>query len=245
MNVVGFDFGEPVEIPNNDGTYESANRVAKPTYLSKRIYPGDEDKVLKFTGVWNDTSDVQLFYRISDNTMSLFCINEINPSDRKAVVQMLLKNTKVVKENLDGSEDESTILITTAEEVGLPSSMKTRYFLHWHDLKFGVTLPMQGLNVKLLDADKATREFYKSYGITLPAGIIVQKPRVEPIKPAIPPHTGFGSFDDSITSCQGSLMPHTLHKDVNKIKKFEGVRIQFKAVLVHPVDVSLIYIDNI
>jgi hypothetical protein len=239
MSKLGYDFGEAIEIPNNDGTYESANRVVKPSYLSKRIRSGDEEKVLKFSGVWNGF-DVQLFYKIFDNTISLFCINEINPSDRRAVVQMLLKNTKVVKEIYDGSEDESTILITTAEEVGLPTTTTTRYFLHWHDLRIGAVLPMQGLVVRLLDADKATREFYKSYNIPLSEGIPVEKPKVELAKPAIPPHTGFGSYDDSVTSCQGSLIPHTLRKNLSKIKQFEGVKIQYKAILVDPVEVIII-----
>lgn len=235
MSQLGHEFGEPLEIPNNDGTYESAKHFSKSSYFSKIIHPGDEEKVLKFTGLWNG-NDVQLFYKIYDNTISLFCINEINPSDRRAQVQMLIKNTRVVKENLDGSEDDSTILITTAEEVGLPSTEKIRYFLHWHDLKLGATLPMQGLKVQLLDADKATRDFYQSYGLKLPPAVIVERPKVEAAKPVVPPHTGFGSYDDSITSCQGSLIPHTLKKNVVKMKQFQDVKIQYKALLISPVE---------
>ena len=237
MQQLSFDFGEPHEIPNNDGRFESELRVVKPTYLSKRLRAGDEEKVLRFTGLWND-SNIQLFYKVIDNSISVVCINEVNASDRRAVVQMLLKNTKVEKLTLDGSEDESTILVSTAEKIGLPSEKGVKYCLHWHDLKIGVTLPMQGFNVRILDADKVTRQFYSSYGIPLSEAVRVDKPKPEVYKRPIPPSTGFGSYDDSITSCEGSLVPHKPAKNLAKMKEFEGIKIQYRAILIDPVEVS-------
>ena len=247
LEQLGYDFGESIDIPGNDWDDtekpHSMSRAMTPshsatsTLAATRLYRGDEDKVLKFIGVCDDR-DIQLMYKVMDNTITIYNNRLEDFSDRKAPIKSVLKNTKVLKEHLDGSEDDSTILICTADDLAI-SPMTKRYFLHWHDLKIGVTLPMQGFNVTLLDADKATRQFYSSYGMDLPEGIKMVKPQVDPPKKLVPPSTGFGSFDDSIMSCYAPSIARNLARvRVNKARIMAGVKVQYRAVMVDPKDVS-------
>lgn len=235
----GYDFGESVEIPGNDlEDTEKPHSMRKMTpsnsatsIQARKLYRGDEDRVLKFTGVCQDR-DIQLLYKVMDNTITIY-INRLDDiSDRKAPIKSVLKNTKVLKEQLDGTEDDSTLLICTADDLAI-SPMTKRYFLHWHDLKVGVTLPMQGFMVTLLDADRSTRQFYSSYSLDLAKGIKVEKPQVDVPKPRVPPSTGFGSFDDSIMSCFApSIARRVQRARVNKARSMVGLKVQYRAVMV-------------
>jgi|TARA_B100000482_G_scaffold188124_1_gene167595 hypothetical protein len=59
----------------------------------------------------------------------------------------------------------------------------------------------------MIDADRATREFYLKEGIDLGSRLA---PPVEDHPVALermpPPYSGFGSEEDSLTSCAGSLV---------------------------------------
>ena len=83
--------------------------------------------------------------------------------------------------------------------------------------------------IKLIDADRATRDFYSREGIRLGPRLA---PPVEDHPTALermpPPYSGFGSEEDSLTSCAGSLV----QKAPAKQRGEEGVlRYQVKSVV--------------
>jgi len=80
-------------------------------------------------------------------------------------------------------------------------------FYHWADLSIGSIVNAYSRMIKLIDADRATREFYSREGMKL-------GPRLPPplkrhpvaLGRMLPPYSGFGSEEDSLTSCVGSLV---------------------------------------
>ena len=102
-------------------------------------------------------------------------------------------------------------------------------FYHWTDLRIGCTVNAYSRMIKLIDADRATRDFYSREGIRLGPRLA---PPVEDHPKALermpPPYSGFGSEEDSLTSCAGSLV----QKAPAKQRGEEGVlRYQVKSVV--------------
>jgi hypothetical protein len=102
---------------------------------------------------------------------------------------------------------------------------------HWTDLKIGELIPVAAMNVLLIDADGFTREFYRSKNMELGERIMRAKKVYHKHEVPIPPHTGFGSEIDSLTSCKGSLIPLPPHKDGAKLKMFQGMILRYLATL--------------
>lgn len=142
--------------------------------------------VLRFFCYWDDREslygDIQLFklhYFLYDNTIEVLTVQAANSGRDK--YPLFLKRAK------------------------LPKKSGGSYL--WTDLQVGGTVDAFSRSLKLIDADAATRNFYQSEGTPL-------KPRIlPPIAPAdprprrlVPPPTGFGSDEDSLTSCAGSLV---------------------------------------
>jgi hypothetical protein len=227
----GIDFGEAIECPEIGAKSKKESPSTKVSAERRRLRESGDAILLKFSGVWEDVP-IQLHYTVADNTIAVYEVKEKTKNQSKASFSVLLKKSKVLKEILDGNEDPSCVLITTADEVGLPSGPNTKYFLHWTDLSIGKILPMSGMEIKLLDADSVTRKFYESHDMVLSDPIIIERQVIVRQSPPVPPHTGFGSYEDSLTSCKGSLVPHTVRKDLVKMKKYEGIKLQFRATMV-------------
>jgi hypothetical protein len=93
-------------------------------------------------------------------------------------------------------------------------------YYHWEDFYIGLELNVYSRRLRIVDSDNSTRMFYKTINVPMgdaeapPAPIEVYHER------EIPPSTGFGSEEDSLRSCQGSLMPGPIHhKMVGEDKK--------------------------
>jgi hypothetical protein len=93
-------------------------------------------------------------------------------------------------------------------------------YYHWKDLYIGLQMNVYSRRLRIVDSDNSTQDFYAKIGRALgeaeapPASVEVYHER------EIPPYTGFGSEEDSLRSCQGSLMPGPIHqKKVGEDKK--------------------------
>jgi hypothetical protein len=78
------------------------------------------------------------------------------------------------------------------------------------------------MKILLLDADEFTRQFYSDRNCPLAPPLELPKPEIKKFEIVIPPHNGFGSEIDSLTSCKGSLISSAPHKDGAKLKAFQG-----------------------
>lgn len=171
-------------------------------------------KVLRFVCIWDDREslygDVQQFklhYFVSDDTIEVLAVFGQNSGRDPA--PMLVKRSKVPKDIKD----------------------ETAGTYHWSDLDVGKVINVFTRPLVLVDADESTRAFFESQGRSLLAGIPVAEEEPPPFERQMPPSTGFGSEEDSLTSCVGSLVQHPPKKVMgeNKILRFLSKFITGKA----------------
>ena len=68
-------------------------------------------------------------------------------------------------------------------------------------------------------ADNFTRKFYASKGIDLGPDIDIERPSSIRFERQIPPYNGFGSEEDSLSSCTGSIKPAPAKKEFHYDKR--------------------------
>jgi len=101
-------------------------------------------------------------------------------------------------------------------------------YVQLEDLIVGRMIQMLGNNFFICDADKFTRDYFDSkFGIVLREKVDVEIPRPEVPTSALPPYTGYGSEEDSMSSVL-HLLPRPPKKDWRNIAQRERV-LRFKA----------------
>jgi hypothetical protein len=168
-------------------------------------------KVLRFSGVWDDRTnlygDLQRFkvhYFLTDNTVEVLAV--YNQNSGRDPFPKLLSRRKLPKDTND-------------DEAG---------FWHWTDLCVGGVMSVFSRNMLLTDADDQTRDFYAGNGTPMMPSIEHdvgddEEPKFERV---LPPYTGFGSEEDSLTSCVGSLVQTAPKKQLG-----EGTTMRYLAKL--------------
>jgi len=102
------------------------------------------------------------------------------------------------------------------------------------DLQVGKMVNLQGNDFYIYDADEFTRGYFtEELKMPLQPRCDVQLPERSVPRPPTPPYTGFGSWDDSMTSVL-SLMPKQPKKDFNKLFKYANKIIRFTAKFADP-----------
>merc|ERR1719487_3218201 len=102
------------------------------------------------------------------------------------------------------------------------------------DLLVGQMVNLQGNDFFIYDADEFTRGYFtEELKMPLNDRCDVQLPERSVPRPPTPPYTGFGSWDDSMTSVL-SLIPKQPKKDFIKLFKNSGKVLRFTAKFVDP-----------
>jgi hypothetical protein len=84
------------------------------------------------------------------------------------------------------------------------------------DFIVGQTISMYNREIVLFDCDDFTRDFYRQYTGEEQGKIHIQNPPPKHVQLVYPPHTGFGTEEDSLASCK-HLTPRPPRRDVNKL----------------------------
>lgn len=157
------------------------------------------NSVLKFLCCWDDTSNMYgkrheyaIIYHLADDTVD---ISAISKNTDGGECRQLLKRSKLPKSSGDHEKSDGEFL---------PDPGKCG-FLHWSDFDVGATIEVYRRTFLIMDADKATRQFYADHGLELGPAVHLQSPEVKEFIREIPPHVGFGSEEDSLRSCTGSV----------------------------------------
>nr|XP_030138939.3 EF-hand domain-containing family member C2 [Taeniopygia guttata] len=191
-----------------------------------------DGQVLGFSCVWNDPEsqlsdprELVLRYYLSDDTID---IREILPlNSGRDIVPFFLKRDKLPKNAPVAPYRPGTITNYTLLNVLGKSERNKGYYIRDvlqtgavhpefykdSDLKIGAVINVWGRQILLCDCDEFTKEHYrKKYGIVDFTPIQYKKP--PPAKPEtiLPPYNGFGSEEDSLSSCKGVVIKPA-HKD--------------------------------
>merc|ERR1719353_1814932 len=112
--------------------------------------------------------------------------------------------------------------------------LKQSEFTKIRDLEVGKMINLHGNDFFLYDADEFTRGYF-SEELRMPLGprSDVQLPERSVPRPPTPPYTGFGSWDDSMTSVL-NLIPKQPKKDFVKLFKNNGKIVRFTARFADP-----------
>eukprot|EP00744_Colponema_vietnamica_P002115 GILI01003401.1.p1 GENE.GILI01003401.1~~GILI01003401.1.p1 ORF type:complete len:667 (+),score=186.21 GILI01003401.1:140-2140(+) len=174
--------------------------------------------VLRFFVTWEDTSlfgtknEYVLRYFLVDDTVEM---QEVYPSNcGRDPFPLLLRRQKVPLE--------------PAFEHTPAHSIRNLAFLQPSHLRVGEYVNLYTRSVFVHDCDQFTRRWYRD-NLQMDQGAIIETPKAAPVsRLPIPPHTGFGSEEDSISSCF-TLQPKPPRKDIKKILDFAGQLLRFEA----------------
>lgn len=100
------------------------------------------------------------------------------------------------------------------------------------DFIIGETVNVYGREIYLYDCDDFTREFFKRYTGMLQPSLPVEDTKQVLVKLTYPPHTGFGTEEDSLANCL-SLTPRAPRRDINKLMSDQGKSLRFQGQLLN------------
>lgn len=96
------------------------------------------------------------------------------------------------------------------------------------DLLVGQTIDIFGRQIVIYNCDDFTRKFYRDYMKTEQPSLSIETPEQVHIQLSHPPHTGFGSAEDSLASCI-ALRPKPPRKDLIKLMSHSEKVLRFEA----------------
>ena len=192
--------------------------LGKPTALTdRRMFLECGSKILNFGVIWDDRTrlygDIQYFtlkYFLADDTIEISLIH--GKLDGRDHLSKLLNRSKLPKQAWGCGEE-------------------SKEFYSWQDLAIGSYVNVYGRSMLIATCDAFTRTYYKAENIPLREDISLERNDDVPVLSRhIPPYNGFGSEEDSLRSCSGSLNSPPPKRDVAKQNKF-GVVLRFNAKL--------------
>ena len=246
LKSIGVDFGHDLPLPGttdarmrrlnssasraSSASPEKFSMSSRPyTALSKSFYEHDK-MVLRFYGYWEGSEQpkpsryrVRLHYYLTDDAIEI--ISEYGRNDGRDRVPKFLKKMKILK------PAQAHGIMTSSQEEKLDASC----FYHYSDISVGSTITVVGNNIFIYDADPFTRHFMEEDGLPLRPRIDIkfeETPRKYTVEP--PPYNGFGSEEDSLQTCSGSLMPKPPRKDGLKAKLYAQQVLRFRMKFKNP-----------
>jgi hypothetical protein len=156
------------------------------------------NSVLKFLCYWDDTKSMYgkrheyaIIYHLADDTVDITAVQRNSDGGE---CKQLLKRAKLPKSG-GGQRTNGEFL---------PNPGKDGVY-HWSDFYVGAAIEVYTRTFVIIDADLITRQFFADNGLELAAPERVEAAPVKAYVRAIPPHVGFGSEEDSLRSCTGSV----------------------------------------
>jgi len=184
----------------NEGTkYQQAKMGCNPDANNGRegfIRYGD--RTIQFLCVWDNTGTMygdriqfSLCYHLCDDTVEIYS----------------LPGSNGIKEQFSRLLKRSPLPLFFGGLRDLQADRSSDKFFHWTDFYIGLEMDVYARTLRIVDADNSSRRFYAENGIPLDDAEAQPVAKVVFQEREIPPPTAFGSEEDSLRSCTGSLMP--------------------------------------
>ncbi|GMH73724.1 hypothetical protein TrRE_jg8519 [Triparma retinervis] len=204
----GRDEGVSHNIRNNPMKEFAEAQLGKTVNNSTRQGFLEYDRqVLRLDCIWDDREslygDLQRFtlqYYLADDTMELLTV--LGPNSGRDPYKKMVKRQKLAKNRHDPDSPVWT----------------------WLDFQIGTVVDVFSKHLLIVSADAPTYAFYEKKGMPLdpPLELVQEEPVVA--QRELPPYNGFGSEEDSLASCVGSLVP-----TLPRIKQGESKVMRFAA----------------
>lgn len=183
------ELGNTVNNTKREGFVNYGDRTLKFSCLSENTQTGVGEKSPAASIAAEPFKLFTLVYHLCDDSIEIFSVPDAKISDP---FTRLLKRSYLPKKP-----------ISVSSIVGL----KDDDYYFWTDLAIGADIVVYARVLKLIDCDASTRAFFKQKGRPLATSIGAPEiPKIE-YKREIPPSTQFGSDEDTLRSCMGSLRP--------------------------------------
>ncbi|XP_054471819.1 EF-hand domain-containing family member C2 [Anoplopoma fimbria] len=272
LSKLGVRLNNPATVPDDPYTKhrEEIEKSMKPLRPYERRdtlkqFLDQDRKVLRFNCYWDDTENVfgdprvlVLHYYLADDTVEILEI--ISPNCGRDTVPKFLHRGKLPKHathmKQPGQITDRTVLnvfsSTSQDQLYILDSLKTGAFQDEFykdcDLTVGGEVNVWGRRVIITDCDDYTKEHYRSkYGIEDFTPVAYKVPPVPKPQRRMPPYNGFGSEEDSLSSCQG-LVPKPPQKDFRRFLDKDScdltnvLNFRAKMVTTDPVDRERVFI---
>ncbi|XP_061917651.1 EF-hand domain-containing family member C2 isoform X1 [Entelurus aequoreus] len=265
----GVILNDPIPVPEDP--YRSLREKIEKSMSPRRPYEKrdtlkqflDHDrKVLRFFCFWDDSKvifgelrELVLHYFLADDTIEIREV--IPPNSGRVSVSKFLRRSKLPKRAsnqlaLPGEATNRTVLNVLAStrqgDRYMLDSLKTgaiqEEFYKDFDLTVGGELNVWGRKVIIADCDDFTKDYYRSkYGIE-DFTPVQYKAAVSPNPPRlVPPYNGFGSEEDSLSSCQ-RLLPKPPQKDLHKFMEYDRRGLESNVLTFHAKMVTTSHVDS-
>ncbi|CEG49890.1 Uncharacterized conserved protein, contains DM10 domain [Plasmopara halstedii] len=195
----------------------------------KRKFLANNSKVLCFHCEYDarDQLDGELMsytlnYFLEDDTMEfkeVMCSN-----NGRDPFPLLLRRARLLKNWHQHLTDE--------QDRGVEEPSRAENYYGEADLYVGAVLNVFGRSMRLVDADKYTRDYYEmAWGRVLEPAMPTKADNVAICKPEPAPYNGYGTEEDSLGSCY-SLRPKAPRKDFKKMAEFDRMLLRFRARII-------------
>jgi len=164
-------------------------------------------KVLRFDCLWDDRQalygDLQRFtlvYYLADDTMEMLTV--LGPNCGRDPFKKMVKRGKLPKDK---------------DQPNGP-------YWHWSDFDCGMVVEVYSRKLLIVAGDSFTVDFFNKKGMPLSEPIRIEQEEPVTTVRELPPYNGYGSEEDSLASCVGSLVPTVPMKKLgeNKIMRFQA-----------------------
>lgn len=191
----------------------------------------NDGKVLRFYATWHDEKlygekrPYILHFFLADDTVEVLEISQ--PNSGHGSFPALLKRSKLPIDH--------TLVLRDVAHVGgniVTDDPQLQFYSDRH-LRVGETINVYGRDLLLCGVDAFTKAYYqRTYGLPDSAfeSINMTDPVDEAPRVPVPPHTGFGTEEDSLGSFL-FLIPKAPKTDQKKLHELDGVLLRFSAKL--------------
>lgn len=183
------ELGNTVNNTKREGFVNYGDRTLKFSCLSENAQTGYGEKSPAASIAAEPYKLFTLVYHLCDDSIEIFSVPDAKISDP---FTRLLKRSYLPKKP-----------ISVSSIVGV----KDDDYYMWTDLAIGTEITVYSRVLKLIDCDASTRSFYiEKHRKLIPSIGAPEIPKIEYIR-EVPPPTQFGSDEDTLRSCMGSLRP--------------------------------------
>jgi hypothetical protein len=163
-----------------------------------------------------------LLYFLVDDTVEVR--EQYEPNDGRDKFPLLLRRQKVPR-NYRKLPRDFPVIVMEAKDTEQDT------YISPEDLGIGAVVNILGRDLKLYDCDEFTKEFYRrNFGVEDFTPLDVTESAPAPPQAALPPHTGFGTHEDSMQSVL-ALNPKPPRSRVDKLLEHGNSALRFEAVI--------------